>query len=146
MVSFAECLSNSIKMCGDGVGLDWYDENMLDLNGARPRKVRIYFYKVKIHYFFNKTMHHYTHTHIPTVKYIYHLMNLMDHVSWLKVVVKEVYMNKVKPLQNMCIMKCLQQCFESTLRRYLTPPQRIIQAFYTGDILTLTSQGHVQYF
>ena len=44
MVSFDECFSNSIKMCGDGVGLDWHDENMLDLNGVRPRKVRIYCY------------------------------------------------------------------------------------------------------
>ena len=110
MVSFAECFPNSIKMCGDGVGLDWHDENMLDLNEVRPRKVRIYFYKDKIHYFFNKMMHHYTHTHIPTVKYIYHLMSLMDHVSWMKAVLKKVYINEVKSLQDMCFMKCPQQC------------------------------------
>ena len=97
---------------------------MLDLKRGRPRKVRMYFYKDKVHYFFNEMMHRYTH--IPTVKYIYHLMSLMDHVSWMKVVLKKVYMNKVKSLQDMCIMKCLQQCFESTQRRYLTPAERII--------------------
>ena len=25
---FAECFSNSIKICGHGVGLDWHDENI----------------------------------------------------------------------------------------------------------------------
>ena len=55
------------------------------------------------------------------------LVSLMDHASWMKIVLKKVYMNEVKSLQDMCIMKCLQQCFESTLRRYLTHAERIIQ-------------------
>ena len=42
---------------------------MKTLNGVRPRKVRIYFYKDKIHYFFNKMMHCYTHTHTHTHSY-----------------------------------------------------------------------------
>ena len=144
IVSFAESFSHSIRICDDGVWLDWHEQNMMDLNGVKSTKVRIYFYKDKIYYFFNKAMHCYTHT--PIVQYIYHLMSLMDHVSWMKVVLKKVYMNTVKSLQHMYIMKCLQQCFESTLRRYLTHAERIIQAFSTHDMLPLTSQGHVQYF
>ena len=36
--------------------LDLHEQNMIDLNGVKPRKVRIYFYKDKIHYWFNKVM------------------------------------------------------------------------------------------
>ena len=144
MVCFAECFSNSIRICGDGVGLDLYEQNMMDLNGVKPRKVRIYFYKDKIHYWFNKVMHHYIHT--PTVEYIYHLMSLMDHVSLMKVVLKKVYTNIVKSLQCISMMKCPQQCFESTFRRYQTPTETIIRAFSTNDVLPSTSEGNVQHF
>ena len=145
MVCSAECLYHSMRICGDGVAVDLYEQNlMMELNGVKPRKVRIYFYKDKIHYWFNKVMHHYTHT--PTVEYIYHLISLMDDVSWMKVVLKKVYTNAVKSLQHISIMKCPQQCFESTLGRYQTPAETIIRAFSTNDMLPLTCEGNVQHF
>ena len=61
-------------------------------DGVEPRKVRIYFYEDKIYYWFNKVMHRYTH--VPTMKYIYHLMSLMDNVYWMKGVLKKVYTKK----------------------------------------------------
>ena len=44
------------------------------------------------------------------------------------------------------MMKCPQQCFESTFRRYQTPAEMIIRAFSTNDMLPLTSEGNVQHF
>ena len=46
----------------------------------------------------------------------------------------------------MCMMKCPVQCCESTLRRYLTPAEKIVRAFSTNEMLPLTSEGHVQHF
>ena len=72
MVCFAQRFSHGTIICKNGVGLHLQERNMLDIDGGEPRKVRIYFYEDKICYWFHNVMHHYTH--VPTVKYIYHLM------------------------------------------------------------------------
>ena len=46
----------------------------------------------------------------------------------------------------MCMMKCPQQHFESTQRRYLAPVEEILRAFSKNNILPLTSETHVQLF
>ena len=46
----------------------------------------------------------------------------------------------------MCMMKCPQQHFESTLKRYLTPVEEIMRAFCTNNMLPLTSDAHMQHF
>ena len=79
MVCVAQRFSHGTIICKDGVGLHLQERrNMMDINGPELRKVRIYFYEDKIHYWFNKVMHRYTHA--PTVKYIYYLMSLMGDV------------------------------------------------------------------
>ena len=144
MVCFAQRFSHGTIICKNGVGLHLQERNMLDIDGEEPRKVRIYFYEDKICYWFHNMMHHYTH--VPTVKYIYHLMSLMGNVYWMRVVLKKVYTRKVRLLKHMCMMKCPQQHFESTLRRYLTPVEEIMRAFCTNDMLPLTSDAHAQRF
>ena len=136
MVCFAQRFSHGTIICKNGVGLHLQERKMLGIDGGEPRKVRIYFYKDKICYWFHNVMHHYTH--VPTVKYIYHLMSLMGNVYWMRVVLKKDYTRKVRSLKHMCMMKCPQQHFESTLRRYLTPVEEIMRAFCTNDVLPLT--------
>ena len=127
MVCFAEKFSHGMIVCGEGVGLFLMKRNMREIDQAVPRKLRIYFFPDKIYYWFNKAMHHYTH--VPTVRYIYHLMSLMDSVYWMKVVLSKVYTKKVKSLQHICMMKCPLQQDESTLRRYLMLVQTLIKGF-----------------
>ena len=124
LVCFAETFSHGIIVYG---GLFLMEKNMREIDQPVPRKLRIYFYKDKIYYWFNKAMHCYTHA--PTVRYIYHLMSLMDTVYWMKVVLSKVYTNKMKSLEHICMMKCPLQLGESTLRRYLTPVETVIRAF-----------------
>ena len=126
--------SHGTIICKNGVGLHLQERNMLDIDGGEPRKVRIYFYENKICYWFHNMMHCYTH--VP----------LMGNVYWMRVVLKKVYTRKVRSLKHMCTMKCPQQHFESTLRRYLTPVEEIMRAFCTNDVLPLTSDAHVQHF
>ena len=76
LVCFAETFSHNIIVCREGIGLFLMEKNMREIDQPVPRKLRIYFYKDKIYYWFNKAMHHYTHA--PTVRYIYHLMSLLD--------------------------------------------------------------------
>ena len=64
----------------------------------------------------------------------------------MRVVLKKIYTRKVRSLKHMCMMKCAQQHFKSTLRRYLTPVEEIMRAFCTNDALPLTSDVHMQHF
>ena len=139
LVFYAERFSDTMTICGGGIGLF-----VTDKNNREPRTLTIYFYQDKIYYWFNEAMHHYVHA--PIVKYIYHLMSLMDTVSWMKVVLSYIYTNVVKSLESMCMMKCPLHQHESTFKRYLTPVHTVFRAFSTINMLPLTSNRHVQDF
>ena len=47
--------------------------------------LRIYSYQDKIYYWCNRHLYYYMH--VPTVRYIYHLMSLMDHAFWMNVII-----------------------------------------------------------
>ena len=96
--------------------------------------------RTKIYYWCNRHMYHYMHT--PTVRYIYHLMSLMDHVFWMNIILTHIYTIVVKSLQNICIMKCPLHPLESTLTRYLMPVHTVIMGFHTITMDTSTSEGY----
>ena len=63
-------------MCKDGVALFMLEKDQADTQGNIPRKVRVYFHRHNIYYWFNKCLH--KQTHEQTVKYIYHIMSLFN--------------------------------------------------------------------
>ena len=139
VVLYAERFSHTMTIGRGSIGVF-----LMHKNNEEPRILRIYFYQDKIYYWFNKFMYCYMKT--PTVRYIYHLMTLMDNVnvSWMNVMLSHVYTNVVKSLQDMCIMKCPLHPLESTLTRYLMPVHTVLTEFHTMD--TLTSEGYTQHF
>ena len=130
-------------MCKDGVALFMLEKDQADTQGNIPRKVRVYFYRDKIYYWFNKCLH--KQTHEQTVKYIYHIMSLFN-VPWMNVILEKVYKNEVKSLVELATMKFPMNKFESTLSRYLTDAQTLIRAFSYNEMFPLSAEGHIKEF
>ena len=57
LVCFAYNFTNGIIVCKDGVALLMLEKDQADTHGNIPRKVRVYFYRDKIYYWFNKCSH-----------------------------------------------------------------------------------------
>ena len=97
--------------------------NGIDMHFKQDRgeKIVVHFCQDYISHTFNGYKH--TLTHYPTIRYIYHLMSLMTHVSWIRVVVKKCY-DIVVPLLEMALkkLKFIPGRNESTMRRMLDPP------------------------
>ena len=69
----------------------------------RGKKIVVHFCQDYISYTFNGYKH--TLTHYPTIRYRYHLMSLITHVSWIRVVVKKCYDVVVSSLTEMALKK-----------------------------------------
>ena len=143
LVCFAYNFTNGIIVCKDGVALFMLEKDQADTQGNIPRKVRVYFYRDKIYYWFNKCLH--KQTHEQTVKYIYHIMSLFN-VPWMNVILEKIYKNEVKSLVELATMKFPMNKFESTLSRYLTDAQILIRAFSYKEMFPLSAEGHIKEF
>ena len=130
-------------MYKDGVALFMLEKDQADTQGNIPRKVRVYFYRDKIYYWFNKCLH--KQTHEQTVKYKYHIMSLFS-VPWMNVILEKVYKNQMKSLVELATMKFPMNKFESTLSRYLTDAQTLIRAFSYNEMFPLSAEGRIKEF
>ena len=104
----------SMVRLSNGIGMHFKQD--------RGEKIVVHFCQDYISYTFNGYKH--TLTHHPTIRYIYHLMSLMTHVSWIRVVVKKCYDIVVPLLTEMALkkLKFIPGRNESTMRRMLDPP------------------------
>lgn len=66
------------------------------------------------------------------------------NVPWMNVVVKKVYINKMKSLVELAALKCPKNNFESTLSRYLTDAQTLVTEFSCNEMFPLSVDGHEQ--
>ena len=80
----------SMVRLSNGIGMHFKQD--------RGEKIVVHFCQDYISYTFNGYKH--TLTHYPTIRYIYHLMSLMTHVSWIRVVVKKCFDIVVSLLHN----------------------------------------------
>ena len=135
LVSYVHDYTLSLVAHVDGVMMHLEELLVQDMPGTGPRLVKIYFHPDKLCYWFNDCIHQYSHE--PTVRYIYHLMGLMD-IRWMNIVLR--YVNRLKPASlTFTVVNSIPYdlyTYESTLRRYLSLPQTVLkQMIQKGGML-----------
>ena len=135
LVSYVHDYTLSLVAHVDGVMMHLEELLVQDRPGTGPRLVKIHFHPDKLCYWFNDCIHQYSHE--PTVRYIYHLMGLMD-IRWMNIVLR--YVNRLKPASlTFTVVNSIPYdlyTYESTLKRYLSFPQTVLkQMIQKGGML-----------